>query len=197
MNTALGQGAVLDGHRLTAATAAYQSFLVYRFFREIASQLSLRRFDSGIQCPIHPKLQPIFYEFAKKHSDTVRKFGSEPILFMSWAYADKPDMTEPLAAEYTKAGKLNNALVVPAGYSFANSIAKRPELSLLVADKRHPNMAGTYLAASTVLASVYKINPIGNKYTAGLPADVVKHLQTVAWETSQQFHAKEGRGSMP
>jgi hypothetical protein len=149
------------------------------------------------QCPIHPKLQPIFYEFAKKHSDTVRKFGSEPILFMSWAYADKPDMTEPLAAEYIKAGKLNNALVVPAGYSFANSIAKRPELSLLVADKRHPNMAGTYLAASTVLASVYKINPIGNKYTAGLPADVVKHLQTVAWETSQQFHAKEGRGSMP
>lgn len=149
------------------------------------------------QCPIHPKLQPIFYEFAKKHSETVRKFGSEPILFMSWAYADKPDMTEPLAAEYIKAGKLNNALVVPAGYSFANSIAKRPELSLLVADKRHPNMAGTYLAASTVLASVYKINPIGNKYTAGLPADVVKHLQTVAWETSQQFHAKEGRGSMP
>ena len=149
------------------------------------------------QCPIHPKLQPIFYEFAKKHSDTVRKFGSEPILFMSWAYADKPDMTEPLAAEYIKAGKLNNALVVPAGYSFANSIAKRPELSLLVADKRHPNMAGTYLAASTVMASVYKINPIGNKYTAGLPADVVKHLQTVAWETSQQFHAKEGRGSMP
>lgn len=149
------------------------------------------------QCPIHPKLQPIFYEFAKKHSDTVRKFGSEPILFMSWAYADKPEMTEPLAAEYIKAGKLNNALVVPAGYSFANSLAKRPELGLLVADKRHPNMAGTYLAASTVLASVYKINPIGNKYTAGLPADVVKHLQTVAWETSQQFHAKEGRGSMP
>jgi hypothetical protein len=149
------------------------------------------------QCPIHPKLQPIFYEFAKKHSDTVRKFGSEPILFMSWAYADKPEMTEPLAAEYIKAGKLNNALVVPAGYSFANSLAKRPELGLLVADKRHPNMAGTYLAASTVLASVYKINPIGNKYTAGLPADVVKHLQTVAWETSQQFHAKEGWGSLP
>mgnify|MGYP000440960000 FL=1 len=149
------------------------------------------------QCPIHPKLQPIFYEYAKKHSDTVRKHGSEPIFFMSWAYSDKPEMTEQLAVEYIKAGKLNNALVVPVGYAFANSVAKRPEISLIISDKRHPTLAGTYLAASTVLASVYKINPIGNKYTAGLPADVVTHLQTVAWETSQQFHAKEGRGSMP
>ena len=35
------------------------------------------------QCPIHPKLQSIFYEYAKKHSETLRKHGSEPILFMS------------------------------------------------------------------------------------------------------------------
>jgi hypothetical protein len=161
-----------------------------------------RAFDATLmmdcsQCPIHPKLQSIFYDFAKKHSDTVRKHGSEPILFMSWAYSDKPEMTEPLAVEYIKAGKLNNALVVPAGYSFANSVSKRPDISLIVADKRHPSLAGTYLAACTVLASVYKINPIGNKYTAGLSEDVVKHLQTVAWETSQQFHAKDGRGSLP
>jgi hypothetical protein len=149
------------------------------------------------QCPIHPKLQPIFYEYAKKHSDTVRKHGAEPIFFMSWAYSDKPEMTEQLAAEYIKAGQLNNALVVPAGYAFANSVAKRPDLSLIISDKRHPTLAGTYLAASTVLASVYKINPIGNKYTAGLPADVVQHLQAIAWQTSQQFHAKEGRGSLP
>lgn len=79
----------------------------------------------------------------------------------------------------------------------SNSVAKRPDISLIVADKRHPSLAGTYLAACTVLTSVYKINPIGNKYAAGLSADVAKHLQTVAWETSQQFHAKEGRGSLP
>ena len=148
------------------------------------------------QCPIHPKLQPIFYEFSKKHSDTVRKYGAEPILFMSWAYADKPDMTMPLANEYIKAGKLNNALVVPAGLAFANSIAQRPDLNLYVADKRHPSLMGTYLAASTVMASVYKQNPIGNTYTAGLPKEVAAHLQKVAWDTVQTFQAKEGRGSL-
>lgn len=148
------------------------------------------------QCPVHPKLQPIFYEFAGKHSATARKYGAAPILFMSWAYQDKPEMTQQLAAEYIKAGKQNNALVVPAGLAFAASIAKRPNLNLYVEDKRHPSLAGTYLAACTVLASVYKTNPVGLKYTAGLPADVAAHLQAVAWETSQAFHAKEGRGSL-
>jgi hypothetical protein len=148
------------------------------------------------QCPIHPKLQAIFYEYAKKHSETLRKHGSEPILFMSWAYSDVPAMTEQLAVEYIKAGQQNNALVVPAGYAFANSVSKRPDLSLIIADKRHPTLAGTYLAACTVLASVYKINPIGSKYAAGLSPEVAKHLQTVAWETAQAFHAKHGRGSL-
>lgn len=160
-----------------------------------------RRFDAVMmmdcsQCPIHPQLGPLFHEFVGKHSATARRFGTEPILFMSWAYSDKPDMTAPLAAEYVKAGKAHNALVVPAGLAFAASVAKRPDISLIVADKRHPSLAGTYLAACTVMASVYKLNPVGNRYTAGLPADVAAHLQVVAWDTAQTFHAKEGRGSL-
>ena len=148
------------------------------------------------QCPIHPKLQPLFFEYAKKHSDTVRSHGAEPIFFMSWAYQDKPEMTQQLALEYLKAGTQNRALVVPAGLSFAESIRRRPELNLYVVDKRHPSLAGTYLAACTVMASVYKLNPVGNKYTAGLSPEVALHLQSVAWETAQAFHAKEGRGSL-
>ncbi len=148
------------------------------------------------QCPIHPQLQSIFFDYAAKHSATARKNGAAPIFFMSWAYQDKPEMTEQLAAEYVKAGKQNNALVVPAGLAFAASIAKRPALNLYIADKRHPSLAGTYLAACTVLASVYKKSPVGLSYTAGLPADVATHLQTTAWEAAQAFHAKEGRGGL-
>jgi len=148
------------------------------------------------QCPIHPQLKPIFFEYAAKHSATARKYGAAPILFMSWAYQDKPEMTAQLATEYVKAGKDNNALVVPAGLAFAQSVARRPDLNLYVSDKRHPSLMGTYLAACTVVASVYKTNPVGLKYSAGLPADVAAHLQGVAWETSQAFHAREGRGGL-
>ena len=139
------------------------------------------------QCPIHPQLQSVFYEYAKKHSATVRSYGAEPVLFSSWAYQDAPEMTQQLQTEYVKAGKANNAQVIPAGLAFANSIKIKPELNLYVEDKRHPSLAGTYLAANVVLASMFKQNPVGNTYTAGLPAETAKHLQQVAWDTVQAF----------
>jgi hypothetical protein len=92
-----------------------------------------------------------------------------------------------LLTEYVKAGKANNAQVIPAGLAFANSIKIKPDLNLYVADKRHPSLAGTYLAANVVLASLFKQNPVGNTYTAGLPAETAKHLQQVAWDTVQGF----------
>ena len=143
------------------------------------------------QCPIHPQLQKFFYDYAQKNSDIARKNGARPAFFMSWAYQDKPEMTEQLAAEYTKAGRLHNALVVPAGLAFAASVKARPDLNLYVADKRHPSLAGTYLAACTVLASLYKTNPEGNSYTAVLDVATAKFLQSVAWTTVQEYNAKK------
>lgn len=139
------------------------------------------------QCPVHPDLKSVFAEYAKKHSDTVRKHGAEPILFMSWAYADAPEMTEQLADAYVKTGNANNAMVIPAGLAFARSIATRPDLNLYVPDKRHPSLMGTYLAANVVYASLFKKSPAGNGYTADLDPAVAKHLQTVAWETVKDF----------
>ena len=139
------------------------------------------------QCPIHPQLKTVFAEYSKKNSDIVRKYGARPAFFMSWAYADKPEMTELLATAYSDAGRAHNALVVPAGLAFAASVKARPELNLYIADKRHPSLAGTYLAACTVLASLYKTNPEGNPYTAGLDAATAKFLQSVAWQTAQDY----------
>jgi len=50
------------------------------------------------QCPIHPQLSKIFFEYAAKDSAIVREYGAEPVFFMSWAYSDKPEMTATLAA---------------------------------------------------------------------------------------------------
>ena len=139
------------------------------------------------QCPIHPKLQQAFYDTAKAHAEAVRRAGAEPVLFLSWAYQDKPEMTEQLAAEYIKAGRANNMRVVPAGPAFAASVAKRPDINLYAPDKRHPSLAGTYLGAAVVMASLFKKSPVGNTYTAGLAPDVAQHLQAVAWDTVQSF----------
>ena len=142
------------------------------------------------QCPIHPTLKTVFREYAKKNTDAIRKNGAEPVLFMSWAYADKPEMTQELAEAYIAAGNDLGALVIPAGLAFARSIEKRPALNLFAPDKRHPSPAGTYLAAATIYASLFAKSPVGLKYTASLDAETASYLQSVAWDTVQAFAAK-------
>ena len=139
------------------------------------------------QCPIHPTLKPVFHEYAKKHSDTVRKHGATPVFFMSWAYQDKPEMTQSLAEAYTVAGNANNALVIPAGLAFARSIAIKPDINLYAPDKRHPSVEGTYLSAATTYAALFNKSPVGLKFSAGLKPEVAAHLQQVAWDTVQQY----------
>ena len=48
----------------------------------------------------HPTLAPVFTDFARKNVEIIKKNGAQPVLFMSWAYADKPEMTEQLAAAF-------------------------------------------------------------------------------------------------
>ncbi len=124
------------------------------------------------QCPIHPQLKSVFVEFAKKGSDAARRHGIKPVFFMSWAYADRPEMTAQLAEAYTTAGNENDAFVIPARH------------------KRHPSLEGTYLAAATVYAALYRQTPVGNAYAAGIDADTARFLQTVAWETVQDYYGK-------
>jgi len=151
-----------------------------------------RQYDTAImmdcsQCPIHPQLQGAFHETARRHSQTLLRAGVRPVLFMSWAYKDKPAMTAQLAEQYTLAGNASDALVIPAGLAFARAIAGDANIELYTADKRHPSLAGTYLAACTVYATLYRKSPVGLPYTAGLSPEIATLLQTAAWESVQDY----------
>ena len=153
-----------------------------------------RLFDAAIimdcsQCPIHPDLSPVFWEFAARNIATIRKHGAQPVMFMSWAYADKPEMTAQLADAYTRVANQHDAIVIPAGLAFARAIAKHPTLKLYDVDKRHPSPAGTYLAAATTYAVLTGKSPVGLKYTASLDAATASILQEAAWETVRSYHA--------
>jgi hypothetical protein len=153
-----------------------------------------RLFDLAVmmdcsQCPIHPQLKSVFVEYSRKHAETVRKHGAVPVFFMSWAYSDRPEMTEELAEAYTRAGNDNGALVIPAGLAFARAVKQLPEVNLYAPDKRHPSLAGSYLATCTVYGALLKKSPVGLSYTAGLDAATAKALQTIAWETVQDYFA--------
>jgi len=168
----------------------------YSFTRE--NKVVFNKFDKPFdvviiqdcsQCPVHPQLKGVFHEYAKKQSDVIRKHGAAPVFMMTWAYEDEPSMTRALADEYTMAGNANNALVAPAALAFANAHAKQPSLGLYQKDKRHPTLAGTYLAAATIYSSLYRKAAVGAG-PEGLSPDIVRFLQSVAWETVQDYHRK-------
>lgn len=142
------------------------------------------------QCPIHPQLKTAFATEVKKDSAIVRQNEARPVLFMSWAYADKPEMTAELAEAYTTVGNANDVLVIPAGLAFARARARQPDLNLYAPDKRHPSPAGTYLAANVVFAALTGRSPVGNSYRASLDEPTARLLQTVAWETVQDYYGK-------
>ncbi len=139
------------------------------------------------QCPIHPTLAPKFVKYAKKDIAIIRAHGAVPVLFMSWAYADHPEMTAKLAEAYTHEGNANNVLVIPAGLAFARVLKARPDLKLHVADNRHPTLAGTYLAAATAYAALYGRSPEENSYTAGLDPELARFLRAEAWATVKDY----------
>ena len=186
-------GSGLDWHDM-AAYLAPDGIGKYSFVpgNKIVFNPPGRQFDTVImmdcsQCPVHPQLAAAFHATVKKDAAIIAKYGARPVLFMSWAYKDAPEMTAQLAEQYTVAGNANDALVIPAGLAFAKAIAKRPELELYQPDKRHPTLAGTYLAACTTYATLRKKSPVGIKYDAGLGAELATFLQTVADETVKEY----------
>ena len=193
-------GAGIDWHDLEAYLKPGSKVGWYSFVgdNEIVFNKPGRQFDTAIvmdcsQCPIHPQLKSTFQEYVKKDAETARKYGARPVFFMSWAYKDKPEMIGPLADAYTTEANANDAFVIPAGLAFAKAIARRPELELYQPDKRHPTLAGTYLAACTSIAALTGKTPVGNTYTAGLDAQTVEFLQSVAWDTVQEYFGKAAK----
>jgi hypothetical protein len=142
------------------------------------------------QCPIHPQLSSIFVEYAKKNAEIARSHDVEPMLFMSWAYQDHPEMTAQLAEAYTKAGNDNHELVIPAGLAFARVFKERADLNLYQPDKRHPTLIGTYLAAAVVYSALYQQSPEENSYTAGLDPAVAQYLRRTAWDVARAYYGK-------
>jgi hypothetical protein len=82
-----------------------------------------------------------------------------------------------------------------ADLAFARAIAKRPDLNLYAADKRHPSPAGTCLAARVTFAALYKRSPVDNAYRATLDGPAASFLQAAAWETVQDYYKKVISGS--
>lgn len=138
--------------------------------------------------PSNARRSDRFRNALRQYEQWIRESGAKTVLYMTWAYRGRMEMTAQLAEAYVAAGNDVGALVVPVGLAFERALTARPDLVLHHTDNVHPSMAGTYLASCVFYAALYGKSPVGNIYTAGLPRELVEFLQKTAWDTTQAFY---------
>lgn len=89
-------------------------------------------------------------------------------------------MNNRLRNAYVRIADSANASVAPVGVAWKYIIDNHPTINLYSPDGSHPSLEGTYLAACTFYASVYRKNSTGATYTAGLNPTVAGILQSAA-----------------
>jgi pimeloyl-ACP methyl ester carboxylesterase len=165
----------------------HESGLQQRLASQSWDQVILQGHSIG---PITPGMAEPFRTAARAYAQAIRDHGAEPVFFMTWAYTGLPEMTAQLDMAYTAIGAELDAVVVPVGLAFATALELRPQLALVIDDRKHPTLAGTYLAACTFYAALYETSPAGLSYAAGLAKDDAGFLQEVAWETWLDYKAR-------
>jgi hypothetical protein len=94
-----------------------------------------------------------------------------------------PDQAAKIAALYRETAEAEGALLLPVGDAFEEARRRRPDLSLVeFFDHHHPNNEGTYLAAATIMATLYGKSPIGlqEDMYGQIDRETVAFLQQVA-----------------
>ncbi|MDB5642465.1 MAG: hypothetical protein JWN07_1782 [Hyphomicrobiales bacterium] len=93
-------------------------------------------------------------------------------------------------------GNETNALIIPVALAYREAYRRKPDVKLQVYDGNHPTLAGQYLAASVVFATLYDRSPVGNPYDyfGALDGDTRLFLQQVAADTVRDFYRHDRAG---
>ena len=130
-----------------------------------------------------------FRESARHLVEISRKAGVLPVLFMTWAYTGKPEMTTQLAEAYSSLGDELTVLVVPVGLAFRLAEIELPGVDLRIDDLKHPSPAGSYLAAAVIYSALYQATPEGLDYNAGLEPGLARQLRQIAWRSVVDYYS--------
>ena len=139
---------------------------------------------------VDPERTDGFTQTLAEFSSLIENRGARPVLFMTWAYAGRPEMIEQLAPAFSRLGEQMDMKVIPVGLAFVQALNDIPGLELHVADKIHPSLAGTYLAAAVFYAALYGKSPEHLEYDAGLDAATARQLRQIAWNSTRDYYSR-------
>lgn len=74
-------------------------------------------------------------------------------------------------------------IIAPFGKAWNTSMAQKPAINLFNSDNTHPGLAGTFLNANVLFATIFKQDPSNINYTAGLNATDAAFLRSTGYKT--------------
>lgn len=123
---------------------------------------------------------------------------SETVFYMTWGrkFGDQQNcagwppvctfegMQQRLMVGYMTMAMQNDATVSPVGLAWKQAMDNDPtgNINLYSGDNSHPSVAGTYLTACVMYATLFQKSLVGTPYTAGVSANVALFLQQTASE---------------
>ncbi|MCP4443128.1 MAG: PKD domain-containing protein [Aureispira sp.] len=146
------------------------------------------------QRPSFPDAQvaTIVYPYAQQINDTIEKYNAcgETMFFMTWGRENGDPQWAPISTYDGMQSRLTNAYLTmtvdneavcsPVGAVWKYVRDSFPTIGLYTIDGSHPSIAGSYLAACTFYAAMYRKSPVGSSYYAGLSPTIALNLQNAA-----------------
>jgi hypothetical protein len=119
---------------------------------------------------------------------------TETVFYMTWGrkYGDAGNcvvwppvctyagMQQQLRDAYVQMANDNNALVAPVGQAWKQSWFTDSTINLWWTDNSHPDVAGSYLTACVMYATIFRKSSSIATYYAGLPPATAQYLQQIA-----------------
>lgn len=138
-------GATLQQHwEATGADAPRTRIKDRRFDFVVLQEQSRRPIDDPAR----------LHEFAAKFAALAHERKTTPVWYATWARAATPDDQTKLTVEYLRAWQDGGGLLAPVGEAWRTLLAEAKPLPLHEADGSHPNVAGSYVAACVLFATM-------------------------------------------
>jgi hypothetical protein len=150
--------------------------------------------------PLEPLDDPEgFFRLAARLVQEVRAVGAEPVFFQtyvfpaesevyrqSWSGGSPAAMLSKIVEAYRQAAEQARARVAPIGEAFQRVSDRHPGIGLLVPDRIHPSIFGSFLMANVLLVTLTGKDPRGGTWAPpGVTEEQARVLREEAWQACQ------------
>lgn len=150
------------------------------------------------QLPSFPdsQVQNQVYPYAQQLNNLINQHNpcAETVFYMTWGRKNGDasncvnwppvctytGMDDLLNERYRFMAEENNAILSPVGAVWRYIRANYPTIELYTSDGSHPSVAGTYAAACSFYATLFRKNPEQITFSAGLSTEVATAIRTAA-----------------